>query len=53
VTPKIDLTQAVRKAPYATIDEYLFSGNYSGSNRTANNAGAPLSKSDLKPPSSS
>jgi hypothetical protein len=46
--PVIDLRNAPRKALYTTVDEYLFSGNYSGSNRLANNAGSTLSKNDLE-----
>lgn len=43
----VDLSLAPRKAPYATLDEYQFSGA-STSPRTANSAGSLLGKVDIE-----
>ncbi len=43
----VDLSLAPRKAPYATLDEYQFSGA-STSPRTANSAGSLLGKADIE-----
>ena len=45
----VDLSLAPRKALYATLDEYQFSGNSTGSTRTPNTLpSASISKSDLE-----
>ena len=46
-TSTIDLTQAPRKALYASLDEFQFSGTATLP-RTNNSAGSPLTKADLE-----